>query len=280
MTYMQRSRNLNRLSILLLITAIIPVSVHANSSGPPNELTGAPGEATCTDCHGSFPLNSGPGVFTIDAPTMFSAGETYEITVTLSQDSRSRWGFEITPLAIGDVTITDATNTQLSMTGSKSYVKQTFQGTYNGSAGPAVWRFDWTAPDSPPDEVIFYASGNACNGNGSTSGDYVYTNSAVSSLQLDVGDVPDVSPRSLNLEIYPHPVSNMAMFSIHAPEDGHFSLTLYDLSGTLVDVIDEGTLTQGNHTRSVDFDPGHTGIFMALLNHNGRYVSKPLVILP
>ncbi|MBD3177885.1 MAG: hypothetical protein GF320_22150, partial [Armatimonadia bacterium] len=35
----------------------------ANSSGPLDGKTGAPGEGNCTDCHTTFPLDSGDGSF-------------------------------------------------------------------------------------------------------------------------------------------------------------------------------------------------------------------------
>jgi hypothetical protein len=152
------------------------------SSGPPDGLTGAPGEDTCLGCHADFPLNSGPGVLSVTGPEMFEPGQTYQIDVSLAQAGQSRWGFEFTPLDIGGCTITDPTNTQQSSTGGNTYVKQTAQGTYNGDPGPVSWSFDWTAPADPPDDVTFYAAANAADGNGSTSGDYVYTASFTSSI--------------------------------------------------------------------------------------------------
>ena len=35
--------------------------VEASAFGPTPAHTNAPGENNCTECHGSFPLNSGPG---------------------------------------------------------------------------------------------------------------------------------------------------------------------------------------------------------------------------
>ena len=46
-----------------------------------------------------------------------------------------------------------------------------------GHAGTSTneWSFTWTAPATRDQEVIFYAAFVAANGNGSTSGDFVYT---------------------------------------------------------------------------------------------------------
>jgi hypothetical protein len=113
---------------------------------------------------------------------MFEPGETYEITITLAQDGQSRWGFEFSPLDIGECTITDEMTTQLDSEGDNTYVKQTAAGTFPGSGGPASWSFNWTAPAEPVASVTLYASGNAANNDGSTGGDYIYTASAILGL--------------------------------------------------------------------------------------------------
>ncbi len=174
-------------SLGLCVASLFVLNQHASaySGGPPNGKTGAPGEGTCHDCHDSFPLNSGPGSVAITAPITFSASQTYQITITVAQTGQSRWGFEFTPLSAGSCTVTDPVNTQQDTFQTRIYVKHTSQGTYNGTPGPANWSFDWTAPADPPDTLRFYAAGNAANGNGRSSGDYIYTASHVALLFED-----------------------------------------------------------------------------------------------
>jgi hypothetical protein len=167
------SRFVSAAALILLLVS--PVLVYGFSGGPPNEVTGAPGEGTCVDCHSDFALNSGPGSLVIEGPLAFEPSATYTITITLTQNGQSRWGFEFSPLDVGTCTVTDPTTTQLEIEGGKTYVKHTSAGTYNGTPGPTSWAFDWTAPSDAPEEVTFYAAGNAANGDGSTTGDYIYT---------------------------------------------------------------------------------------------------------
>src|SRR6476661_10686962 len=50
--------------------------VSASASGPSASYTGAPGEANCTACHTSFPVNSGTGGITITGlPANYKAGQ-------------------------------------------------------------------------------------------------------------------------------------------------------------------------------------------------------------
>lgn len=167
-------------SVLLLL---VPQIIIAFSSGAPNGRTGAPGEGLCSDCHGSA---VGDGSIALSGvPANYDLNQSYTLTVTLEDQGQSRWGFELTAVdgsnnGAGSFTITDAVNTQLSDSPppSKDYVKQTNTGTYNGTVnGPVTWNFDWQAPSSNIGAIAFYVAGNAANGNGSTSGDFIYTTS-------------------------------------------------------------------------------------------------------
>ncbi len=103
----------------------------AFSSGPPNGLTGGPGEGNCTQCHSTFPLNSGSGMLSLDGlPADYIAGETYDLTVTLSDPDAMRWGFELMVIedggaaaaSVGTITATDG-GTQISVDGDREYLK-------------------------------------------------------------------------------------------------------------------------------------------------------------
>ncbi len=178
---------------ILSLPVVLSLGLNAESmfsSDPPDGRTGAPGEGLCTNCHASFPLNSGNGSLQISGiPDSIEIGQTVALTVLLQDPGQQRWGFELTALdsniatagGAGGFTITDPINTQVSdeIPPDRDYVKQTSSGTFAGTLnGPVSWQFNWTAP-SEPGQVWFYATGNAANGTGSTSGDYIYTDAAV-----------------------------------------------------------------------------------------------------
>jgi hypothetical protein len=227
---------------------LLPAVGFSFSAGAPDSYTGAPGEETCLTCHDTFPLNSGPGTLTIAAPAEYQAGETYEITVTLEHTGQTRWGFEFTPLDIGTCAITDPTNTQQSASGGNCYVKQTAQGTYNGDGGPVSWSFDWSAPADPPDDVTFYAAGNAADGGGTTSGDYVYTSTATSVLaSTGAEDGPTAASLRLNLSASPNPIRDHCTITYSLPRSGRVELAVYDGEGALVATLASGVATAGGH---------------------------------
>ena len=161
--------------------------------GPPASKTGAPGEGTCHDCHNTYDINDPSGSVTIDGlPGSYVAGgDPIAFTVTVSQDGTNRanidWGFEITVLDAnnvfaGTLVVTDDTNTQSDsgdVDGStRFYIKQTSDGIFYNPDGAdhATWSMTWVPPDTDVGPVTFYVAGNAGNGDGTRSGDYIFLN--------------------------------------------------------------------------------------------------------
>jgi hypothetical protein len=173
---------MKRLIPVLVLTLAVGVTVWSNSGGPPDGKTGAPGEGICTDCHNSFPLNSGDGSLGLSGlPDYYQPSTTYTLTVNLQDPGQVRWGFELSAKdennqQAGTFTVTDAVNTQSSSSGGITYIKHTSTGTFNGFPdGPVSWTFDWTSPSGKyPGRIFFYVAGNAANGADGNQGDYIY----------------------------------------------------------------------------------------------------------
>ena len=175
-----------------------PREVSANSALPPLGVTGAPpGEGTCFNCHAGA-LNDGVGSVTITGmPTPYMPGQTYTLGVTVQRTGQSRWGFEITALKASDNTAAGILSSTAQLTDTtrtfsgRMYVSHTTlngqDGTFLGSSS-GVWTFSWTAPAAGAGAVTFYAAGNAANGNGSSTGDFIYTTNA-SSMEGTATDV-------------------------------------------------------------------------------------------
>lgn len=261
----------------IALALLAPAVALAYSGGPPDGRTGAPGEGNCTACH-SGTLNSGDGQLAIDGPTQFTAGETYTLTVSLQDPGQQRWGFELTQLGEGSLTSTDG-NTQVSSSGGNDYAKHTSVGTHNGTPdGPVSWTFDWTAPAEAPETVTFYAAGNAANGNGSTSGDFIYTTSFTTELATAVG----ASPRPLDFELvgnHPNPFnpSTELVFRLDRALDAR--LEVFDLSGSRVATLVDGPLAAGEHRARFDAGQLASGLYVARLSAMGLQQSQPMLLV-
>lgn len=162
----------------------------ASASGPSPSFTNAPGEDNCTACHVDFPVNSGTGGVKIaGVPRIYMPGQQFNITVTTSQEDGVNYGFQLTAVdsegrAAGTWTLQDAIQTQIveGFVGPnlRQYVEHTFAGIVPTEFGSKTWSVIWTAPPQPIGKVSFHAAGNAANGNGETSGDYIYTTAKTS----------------------------------------------------------------------------------------------------
>ncbi len=122
----------------------------AFSTGPDPGRTGAPGELTCAtaECHGTA-RDTGPGKFSIIAPSQYAPGQTYQIIVRhLTDDlTRLRWGFQITALTGSNSKAGEWRNlseqTRIIEDNlpefRRQYAEHSDRGTFPGQTGVASW---------------------------------------------------------------------------------------------------------------------------------------------
>ena len=163
----------------------------ASSHGPSPSHTNAPGETNCTACHSSYAPNSGGGSVKFSGlPANYTPGQTIPVTVTVAQPNAVVFGFQFVALdnlnlQAGGYALPAQTPAQLQILNgqingaTRSYVEHTSNGIYppQGVYETKSWTFNWVAPATRKGRVTLYAAGNGANGDGSTSGDYIYTTS-------------------------------------------------------------------------------------------------------
>ena len=181
-------------------------SAITSSSQPPAAHTGAPGEQTCatSGCH-SGNLNTGAGsVALVNPPSAYVPGQTYTMQIQVTTAGQARAGFELVALnsqnqQAGTVTVINTTNTALQTLGGKQYLSHRNAATNN------IWSFNWTAPVTNVGVVRFYFAGNAANGNGNSTGDFIYT----SSLSLNPGTSTGIKEaEAAQVNVFPNPASS------------------------------------------------------------------------
>ena len=101
-------------------------------------------------------------------PTGYVPGQTYNLSLTLSDPSSTAYGFQLTAKANAS-TIGTLTTVSSGMGLESGAIE------HRGASASGSWDFQWTAPVTDDGDVSFYASGVATNGNGMSTGDYVYT---------------------------------------------------------------------------------------------------------
>lgn len=167
--------------MLFFVAGLSSFATLIHSLAPPEGYTGADG-VYCNSCHQGNTLNTAGGSVTVNGlpNNGYTAGTSYNFSVTISHATadRKRWGFSIAARnSLGqDVGSFSTTNTNADNNGTEL------------SHAPAVvtvaqssFTYDnltWTAPVNPgvnDNNVTFYFAGNAANGTGSSSGDFIYS---------------------------------------------------------------------------------------------------------
>jgi len=196
--------------------------------------------------------------------------------VELEDPGQRRWGFELTDLGGGAFTITDNDNTQLS----NVYVKQTSQGTFNGTMnGPVSWSVEWVAPADPPDSIIFYAAGNAADGNRNTQGDYIYTASFISHRRLtDVADGADM-PEVVALSNYPNPFNASTNIAYQVQSPGEVRLEIFDIGGRKIGTLVNDYQQAGSKSINWDASEFSSGIYFYRLTQGGYSSTRTMTLL-
>ncbi len=81
----------------LLALALPALLLSYGTQPPPPNHTGGFGEATCTECHGPTNAFPPPNGVTIGAPSSYTPGQSYQVPVTITDNTggRGAWGFEM-----------------------------------------------------------------------------------------------------------------------------------------------------------------------------------------
>lgn len=173
-------------SLLASATLLLVTKAYTSSEGPPEEVTGAPGELTCAQsgCHDSFELNSGTGSVTITGvPSQYEPGAAYDLVVTVAREEQVRGGFQLTAkkpdgTRAGDLPLITGAGTRYPrdfdppITGPQ-YIEH--RAARDGSS--VSWNVQWIAPAAGSGTSTLYVAGNSANGDFDSTSDRIYTNS-------------------------------------------------------------------------------------------------------
>lgn len=244
-------------------------------------FTGSPGEQTCTSCH-SGTINSGNGSVSITTnvpPAGYTAGQTYQIEVNVTDGSSNLFGFGFEALLVsnntnaGSFTITNSASTQIKTASVSGNMRNNVVHTLNGGTGSGqkVFTFNWTAPATGSGEVKFYAVGNATNGNNSTSGDKVYSATA-SVFEFNSSSIADENIQIQEIIVFPNPTNEIINVSLNMMKESDVNFVLIDLSGKVIASTSLQNVT-GKINQTLNF-PGDISKGLYLLHIKSEDISR------
>lgn len=225
----------------MLLMQSVTNDVHSNTSGSPQGRTGSPGDGiTCatSNCHSTTAtVSATPLISTNIPPSGYVPGQTYTVTVTMTQAGINRMGFQVSPQdasgnLLGTLTLTNPSTTRFAQNNSK-YVTHTTTGS-STPGGTGTWSFNWTAPASTINSVTFYGAFNFANNNGQSGGDAIRT-STLTVNKSSVGIADEIeNGRDMDMVIFPNPVQETAQIRIKLDTPEMLELNLVDLQGRLL----------------------------------------------
>jgi hypothetical protein len=214
---------------------------------PPKGRTGATGQY-CNGCHGGAttnPINTGGGSISVTGlPTAggYVAGQSYPFSITITHGAadRLRWGFSIgarnaSGASIGTFSTTNpfaAVNSSTPATDVElSHLNTAIEAASN------TYTFNnlvWTAPATPPTDanLIFYYVGNATNGNGGATGDFIYAGSTSTALPISLTNfTAAVRPdNAVELKWQTAAEQNSSYFEVEKSDDGQLFYPLTQIT--------------------------------------------------
>jgi hypothetical protein len=279
----------------LLATLIFVVSValaelnkaYSNANGK-SIKTGAPGEGTCRDCHNSNPLNSSGGSVTISSPDLignqYVGGTTYQIDVTVERASINLFGFGFEALLpsganAGTLVVTNSTQMHI-LTGTVSgNVRNTMTQKTNGGlgSGTKTFSFNWTAPAAGTGDVTFYATGNATNQSGNTSGDFVYSTSLALSENNPSGNM-EFNAVNADMNIFPNPAVETINATLHIGQKGQYEVRLFSLSSGQQVYAETKYFHPGNNLLTIENNGWDSGIYLLQISTNEQQIQGKILL--
>ena len=208
--------------------------------------TGSPGETTCSNCHGA----SGTGSVLINLPTAlqggasYTLGQTYTISVTVSQSACNLFGFGFEALlstGANGGTLTAGTGSVAKNATVSGISRKNLVHTLNGGTGSGshTFSFTWQAPATNVGNVTFYTAGLAANGdNLDNTADKTYTTSVVIPAPQSVG-IAENSGIDANISIFPNPATEKMSLNYTLIKNSNVKAEIFNLEGKAIELFNE-----------------------------------------
>jgi hypothetical protein len=218
-------------------------SQNRGNSGAPGDEQNTNGTIkTCVNCHNVGPITATVDIYLLDATgdtvTTYTPGQNYTVRVKINGvgSTIQGYGFQMIGLRNSNNTDLDGfsdagtnpTNNYkiASISNGRTYAE------HDNVSTTDTFNVRWQAPAAGTGEVKFYASGNAVNRNGGTSGD----GAGVATLTVteQTSSTFDAQPRIEAARVWPNPIRSAGQLRFTAPQSADYQILAYDINGRVV----------------------------------------------
>lgn len=270
-----------------LFAMALGAALFLNNAGGPGavsrtDVTNSPlSSGNCNECHGGG--NFAPAVTATllengTPVTQYKPGEDYifRLKITANNGTPSRYGFQAVALR-GESNQNAGTwdsppsGTQLTTLNNRVYFEHSSPRTTNS------FDIKWKAPTTGSGAVRFYASGNATNGDGNSTGDVAASLAAPLLIaEASTSAAFEVPALPATINAYPNPVETQLNLQIQIKESGRYLLTVHDMTGK---TLQHKTiqLLNGDNLESLDMSNLAAGHYAVRLTDGKRVATRTVV---
>lgn len=275
-------------TVYLLFAVALSTVIFTNYSGGAGangagDRTGSPiSSGNCNTCHagGSFaPVVAAQLLKDGNAVTQYVPGGAYTLRVTVSATGTpNSYGFQAVALRGADHLNAGAWDSppagfRVSTINNRQYAEHSSTRTSN------IMEIKWLAPATGAGPVRFYASGNAVNGNGSSSGDAAASLAmALTINEQSTSGAFDVAILPAEINAYPNPVAEQLNLKIKMQESGRYQLSVYDLNGKEMQ-RETVQLQNGENQETLNVSQLAAGHYAVRLSDGKRVATQQIVKL-
>lgn len=268
----------------LLIVFIVSTAGILTDSGRSGKA-GSPSESTCVQCHSDNPINSQGGSVTISSNMsnwQYQPGQTYSMTVTISETGKTVFGLCFESLKNSDNTnagtfaITHATESQtMTASNGRACVTHKLDGGFVTTPGTKAFAFNWTAPATNVGNLTFYVATIAGDHDGSEAGDNVYTTThVVTPVSVDM----DEYAATLQFNVAPNPVNDVLNIFVDNVNARTVSADLYSITGAKVSTLFSDAVSGASIEKHISVSSFSAGIYFVKIYAGNKSIMKRLVI--
>lgn len=253
-----------RFNVIML--SVLAIFFMSNRGGSPGGRSGSTTDngATCSTnggCHNSSGAPSSKEILSTNVPLNgYVPDSTYDITVNVSDEGTSVWGFEMMAEdQNGSPVGAFSNNTQVNSLNNGLRATHKFASSFANNA--QTWVANWTAPTSGTGSVTFYVAAMAANGNGNNRGDKVYIDTITISenASANIADLENV-----NIMLYPNPTTRT--ISIDGYANTNSKLKVMNSTGKVIMDV--------NFNNTLDVSALSTGTYYLKIYENDRVFMK------
>ena len=167
--------------------------------------------------------------------------------------------------------------------------KRTATHTTAKTGNPAIFTFKWRAPNTG--DAIIYAIGNAVNGLGNTSGDFVISPVSLNLVPApvpidtttnpDLTNVKEIQKSSLSqVTVFPNPSEENTQISYYLTETKHVSIELVNINGSLVKLLHDQLENSGTYSQILNLKDISSGVYFIKISVDHNMASQKLIVIP